>query len=102
MEGDKTVWILVLFMIVLLFALTRSKGNTPTSKEKKSGQPRVKLPKEKRKVDNFGNVICPDCGNTDWIQLTGGASFGNIECDNPGCSSRFNDLGPFGLQRIMP
>ena len=42
-------------------------------------------------------IICPDCGGTEFKEGPGGGDATNIECR---CGSRFNDIGPFSLERI--
>lgn len=70
--------------------------NTKTPEVKNKGsQPKVRfLPV----IDAENNVKCPDCGEHDWLEGPGGGSFGNIQCTS--CGSKFNNLGPFGLERI--
>lgn len=51
-----------------------------------------------RQGDAKGRVMCPNCGNVNWLAGPGGGSFGNIQCD--GCLTYYNDLGPFGLQML--
>jgi hypothetical protein len=49
--------------------------------------------------DEKGFLLCPICGENDWIEGPGGGSFGNIKC--PHCEKWFNNLGPFGLQPVV-
>lgn len=42
---------------------------------------------------------CPDCGSTFLAGPSGGLSV-NVACSNKICSSRFNVMGPFGINRI--
>jgi hypothetical protein len=42
---------------------------------------------------------CPDCGADLKIGPTGGMSV-NFRCDSSECGSRFNYVGPFGVERI--
>ena len=51
---------------------------------------------EEEKISSY--LKCPDCQHDSWIQKAGGGSYGNIKCGN--CGSEFNNLGPFGLERI--
>jgi hypothetical protein len=44
------------------------------------------------------NLCCPNCHNDKWIELSGGGSFGNIQCSN--CNTKYNNLGIFGLQKL--
>lgn len=43
---------------------------------------------------------CPDCGGSKYYRGPEGAMSINICCANPECRSAFNDMGPFGLERI--
>lgn len=45
--------------------------------------------------------ICPDCGSPLTEGPHGGMSV-NWYCINVRCGSRFNDTGPFGVERIDP
>ncbi len=44
------------------------------------------------------SLKCPKCKHNKWYEGPGGGSFGNIECGN--CKTRYNNIGPFGLQEI--
>lgn len=44
------------------------------------------------------NLECPDCNGDKWFEGPSGGMCVNISC--VGCGSRFNDMGPFGLQRL--
>lgn len=39
-----------------------------------------------------------DCESDTFYEGPGGGSFGNITCTK--CGSKYNNLGPFGLERI--
>lgn len=41
---------------------------------------------------------CPDCGNSFWIEGPSGGLSINMLCGL--CFAEFNDMGPFGLDRI--
>ena len=43
--------------------------------------------------------VCPDCGSPLHEGPHGGLSV-NWLCPNPKCGSKFNDMGPFGSERI--
>lgn len=42
--------------------------------------------------------ICPDCGSEKFYEGPSGGMSINIKC--AGCGSWFNDMGPFGIERI--
>jgi len=42
--------------------------------------------------------ICPDCGHEEFIAGPEGGGSQNFKCRH--CGSRFNDMGPFGIERI--
>jgi hypothetical protein len=44
------------------------------------------------------SLLCPKCKNDKWIEGPGGGSFGNIQCGK--CETKYNNMGPFGLQEI--
>lgn len=44
---------------------------------------------------------CPDCDGTKLLHGPEGGGSINICCGNPYCRSAFNDMGPFGLERIQ-
>ncbi len=41
---------------------------------------------------------CPDCGNDSWLGGPCGGGSQNIQCKD--CGSKFNMMGPFGIDRI--
>lgn len=43
---------------------------------------------------------CPDCGGTKILHGPEGGGCINVCCGNSDCRSAFNDMGPFGLERI--
>jgi len=43
---------------------------------------------------------CPDCGHDEFLAGPRGGMAQNFKCANPECGSRFNDMGPFGIDRI--
>jgi len=43
---------------------------------------------------------CPDCGHDEFLAGPRGGMAQNFKCANDGCGSRFNDMGPFGIDRI--
>jgi transposase-like protein len=43
---------------------------------------------------------CPDCGKKGFLGGPGASGAQNFKCANPDCGSRFNDLSPFGIDRI--
>ena len=52
---------------------------------------------------NYETLIinnCLDCGSGLLIGPSGGLSV-NVCCSNAECRSAFNDMGPFGLERIQ-
>lgn len=47
----------------------------------------------------LANGVCPDCDLRAACRAgPGGGSLGNFAC--AGCGSEFNDLGPFGVERL--
>jgi hypothetical protein len=46
-----------------------------------------------------GSHLCPDCGGPLYDGPCGGLSI-NMYCGNQKCGSRFNEMGPFGSDRI--
>lgn len=42
--------------------------------------------------------ICPDCGHKEFLAGPEGGGSQNFKCAY--CGSRFNDMGPFGMERI--
>ena len=51
-------------------------------------------------LEQFWGGACPDCGKEKLIEgPCGGASI-NIYCRNIACESKFNDMCPFGVERI--
>lgn len=50
--------------------------------------------------DSDGVLRCPKCNGSQWIDGPGGGSFGNIECGNNKCGTKYNNMGIFGLQEI--
>lgn len=51
----------------------------------------------KAKANSDGNLMCPNCKGSKWIEGPGGGSMGNIECG--GCGKKYNNL-MFYLQEI--
>lgn len=45
-----------------------------------------------------GFKTCPDCGNDKFQEGPHGGMSINFRCSN--CLSEFNDMGPFGIERI--
>jgi len=45
-------------------------------------------------------AICPDCEEDEFIEGPHGGFSINFKCANKLCGSEFNDLGPFGIERI--
>lgn len=43
---------------------------------------------------------CPDCGHEGFLAGPRGGMAQNFACANDDCGSRFNDVGPFGIDRI--
>ena len=43
---------------------------------------------------------CPDCEHEDLLAGPRGGMSQNFKCGSPVCGSRFNDMGPFGIDRI--
>ncbi len=54
--------------------------------------------KSTKKVIKSDSLDCPDCGGDKWFEGPSGGICVNITCTK--CGSRFNDMGPFGLQRL--
>lgn len=47
-----------------------------------------------------GERHCPDCDTENVVEGPSGGLSINRYCLNPECGSRFNDMGPFGWERI--
>ncbi len=47
-----------------------------------------------------GFRACPDCGGCLFLEGPHGGLSVNFKCKN--CGSEFNDMGPFGVERISP
>jgi len=45
-------------------------------------------------------ALCPDCKSQGFLAGPCGGGSQNFKCANPSCGSAFNDMGPFGIQRI--
>jgi len=43
---------------------------------------------------------CPDCGSNDWREGPCGGLSINVMCRQ--CGGKFNDMGPFGIEKIDP
>lgn len=43
---------------------------------------------------------CPDCQTNRLLEGPHGGLSVNVYCGNPACGSRFNDMGPLGVDRI--
>lgn len=43
---------------------------------------------------------CPDCGHHPLMEGPHGGLSVNVHCGNPECGSKFNFMGPFGVERI--
>ena len=43
---------------------------------------------------------CPDCGSNDWLEGPCGGLSINVKCRK--CGGKFNDMGPFGIEKIEP
>lgn len=54
--------------------------------------------KKWRNRDRFFAQGCPDCGNKDFLEGPSGGLCVNFKCNK--CGSTFNDMGPFGIERI--
>lgn len=48
----------------------------------------------------FRANTCPDCEHKGFLEGPHGGSCVNFKCAGSDCGSRFNDMGPFGIQRI--
>lgn len=48
----------------------------------------------------FRRNMCPDCESLGFFEGPQGGGCINFKCCNPECGSEFNDMGPFGIQRI--
>jgi len=52
-------------------------------------------------VARFHAGCCPDCGAEGLLEGPHGGLSINVYCgDDAGCGSRFNCMGPFGIERI--
>lgn len=64
---------------------------------------RTKQEGERLSADEIAEMIrdkCPDCGGSGFLAGPCGGLSQNIKCANPQCGSRFNVMGPFGVERI--
>jgi hypothetical protein len=43
---------------------------------------------------------CPDCKSLGFLAGPCGGGSQNFKCASASCGSRFNDMGPFGIERI--
>ena len=50
-------------------------------------------------LESFQDQKCPDC-DCDLMKGPEGSGSINYKCFNEGCQSRFNDMGPFGVERM--
>ncbi len=64
----------------------------------KTTKERERLSPEEASV--FRNIRCPDCEEQKLVEGPCGGLSINIYCTNPKCGSKFNDMGPFGIERI--
>lgn len=46
------------------------------------------------------DIICPDCGETDFLAGPKGGLSQNIRCANPECGAKFNIYPPHFAERI--
>lgn len=53
-----------------------------------------------RELEKFRLGVCPDCDTAPLLEGPHGGLSVNYGCGNPECGSRFNDMGPFGVERI--
>lgn len=81
--------IVYLAIIVIVFYILFFPFPTSKSRKTKSNENVYK--------DN-SKVLCPECKHDQFYEGPSGGSFGNIECCK--CGTRYNNLGPFGLQKI--
>lgn len=51
-------------------------------------------------IGQVGSGRCPDCEHEGLLAGPRGGMAQNFKCANSGCGSRFNDMGPFGIDRI--
>lgn len=61
------------------------------------GETRQKWEGEEGRKEFFDNG-CPDCGSTKFLEGPSGGMCVNFKCAT--CGSKFNDMGPFGVERI--
>lgn len=81
-----------------LFNFRKNEGKDMTKSSKHyvadlSADPKM----HKVKADRNGNLMCPNCKGSKWIEGPGGGSMGNIECG--GCRKKYNNL-MFYLQEL--
>lgn len=58
----------------------------------------IPVVKEKTITEIFREGKCPDCGVWEFLEGPSGGMNTNIKCKN--CGSFFNEMGPFGIDRI--
>lgn len=58
----------------------------------------IKKIKSKTSIEDKKSFKCLDCENDEFYNGPGGGSFGNIKCTS--CGAEYNNLGPFGFERI--
>jgi len=58
----------------------------------------IPIVQEKTITEIFNEGKCPDCGVWEFLEGPQGGGSINIKCEN--CGSFFNEMGPFGIDRI--
>jgi hypothetical protein len=53
-------------------------------------------------VKLFYRGVCPDCRRETLLQGPCGGGSINVKCGDAECGSRFNEMGPFGVERLSP
>jgi hypothetical protein len=67
----------------------------------RSTKDREKLTEDEMQIiREKGEDTCPDCTTGPVVEGPSGGLSINRYCINPDCGSRFNDMGPFGWERI--
>jgi hypothetical protein len=89
--------------------LLRATGN-PDDAEAILAEAKQRTYKEGERLTDFelgfirpeekGCGSCPDCGSAGFLAGPRGGMAQNFKCGNEECGSRFNDMGPFGIDRI--
>lgn len=87
--------VILSFLIVAILIPIKNEGLVPVVRKTKA--PGEELTEPESALAR--SMECPDCHSSLRDGPCGGLSV-NVHCVNPSCGSRFNDMGPFGIERI--